>query len=186
MCTGNIFRSPVAEAALRRELAGLDVEAVLSSAGLVTDGAPSPAVVVEAAREHLGLDLSGHRSHLVTAADVEEADLVIGMAREHVREAALLVPDAWPRSFTLKELVRRSSVTGPRRAGEDLPLWLRRVSAGRSYRDLAGSSEVDDVPDPVGAPLDLLASVVREIGRLVADLAAAVWPSPAPASHARP
>jgi protein-tyrosine phosphatase len=177
VCTGNIFRSAVAEAALRRRLGQLGVASVLASAGLVTEGAPAPASVVAAAKELLALDLTAHRSRRLAAADVEAADVVIGMAREHVREAVILVPGAWPRSFTLKELVRRAAAAGPRGAGEDLPAWLARLGAGRGRGGMAGASAADDVPDPVGAPPEVLAGVVREIGRLVDELAGSAWPA---------
>lgn len=177
VCTGNVFRSAVAEAALRRRLGELGVGCAVASAGLVQDGAPAPASVVAAAKELLALDLSAHRSRLLRRADVEGADLVVGMARQHVREAVLLVPDAWLRSFTLKELVRRADRYGPRRVGEDLPAWLERLAAGRQRADMAGASEDDDVPDPVAAPPEVLAAVVRDIGGLVDRLAGAIWPA---------
>ena len=67
-----------------------------------------------------GLDISWHRSHQVNDADLAWADLVLGMSREHVRHAVVTAPDAWPRAFTLKEMVRRGEETGPRMPGEPL------------------------------------------------------------------
>ena len=69
---------------------------------------------------------------------VAAADLVIGMAREHVREVAVLDPTASTATFTLKELVRGASVRrGPRRRDESLADWLARLGEGRR-RDRAG------------------------------------------------
>ena len=51
------------------------------------------------------------------------------MAREHVRHAAVLLPDGWPRAFTLRELLRRGRQAGARAPGEPFGDWLTR--AGR-------------------------------------------------------
>ena len=59
-------------------------------------------------------------------------DLVIWMERKHVREAVVPGPEAWPRSFTLHELVRREDAIGPRRRSETLQAWLTRAHLGRS------------------------------------------------------
>ena len=86
LCTGNICRSPMAEVLLGRQAAAHGSPATVSSAGFATeDRAAEPhAIRVMADR---GLDLSGHRSRLATAAILAPADLVIGMTREHIREA---------------------------------------------------------------------------------------------------
>ena len=78
----------------------------------------------------------GHRrqppcSRTVTADDLAAADLILGLAREHVRHAAVLLPAAWPRAFTLRELVRRGRQAGPRAPGEPLGYWLTRAADGR-------------------------------------------------------
>ena len=57
----------------------------------------------------LGLDLTDHRPRLLDAAMVaaDGADLVVTMTRDHLRTVATLAPQAWRRTFTLKELARR-------------------------------------------------------------------------------
>ena len=52
----------------------------------------------------LGLDVSSHLSRTVTARLLETADLVLCMERAHVWDAALLHPEALPRSFVIGEL----------------------------------------------------------------------------------
>ena len=84
VCTGNICRSPLAEALLRRALASQGIADVdVSSAGTgAWDGAPASegAYLVALERE---LDLSGHRARLLTRELVEQADLILTMARHH-------------------------------------------------------------------------------------------------------
>ncbi len=84
VCTGNICRSPLAEALLRRELQSAKAaDIVVSSAGTgAWDGAPGSEGAYLIALEH-ELDLSEHRARLLTREVVEEAHLVLTMARHH-------------------------------------------------------------------------------------------------------
>jgi len=79
VCHGNICRSPYAAAALRRLVPEVFASGLrVASAGFVgpNRAAPSEAQQVSAAR---GLSLAGHRSQLLTAQLVGEADLIIVM-----------------------------------------------------------------------------------------------------------
>lgn len=78
VCTGNICRSPFAEAVARRE--GVDVE----SAGLTAyAGDESPEDAIAVARE-LGFDLSSHRARPLSEDMLERADVIVGMTAAHV------------------------------------------------------------------------------------------------------
>jgi len=83
LCYGNVCRSPYLQAALLRDLAGVQV----ISAGFVGEGRPVPAIALELGRER-GLDLSAHRSRLVSPDLVSDADLVIVMDAELGRRVA--------------------------------------------------------------------------------------------------
>lgn len=160
----------MAEALLRQKLADAGVDARVHSAGLFEDdGRPASddGVAVMADR---GLDTSQHRSRRMTREMLEQADLVIGMAREHVREAVLAAPDVWTRTYTLKELVRRATDVGPRAAGQAMDEWLPKVHAGRTRNDLLGSSEVDDVADPIGQARAVYERTADELDRLTTRL----------------
>lgn len=172
LCTANVCRSPMAQALLAGELGARGVSAAVRSAGTLGSGAPPPGEVAAALAPY-GLDVRGHRSHLVTAADLARADLILAMAREHLRQAAVTDPASWPRAFTLRELVRRGGEVGPRRPGEPLAGWLGRVHAGRSRMALLGDSPEDDIADPMGgAPEDYAqtAAELRVLTRRLADL----------------
>ncbi len=168
----------MAEVLLRRRLAEAGVEASVSSAGLHPEGRPATVhgVEVMAAR---GLDLSAHRSRRIDAGLVASADLIVAMAREHVREVAVLDYGALARAFTLKELVRLASAKGARRADETLSDWLVRVGAGRRREDLVGVGydEALDVDDPVGRGLADYEATAAELDALLARLVALVWPA---------
>jgi protein-tyrosine phosphatase len=141
----------MAEVLLRHHLAAAGVAATVSSAGLYEGGRPATAHGVEAMAER-GLDLSGHVSRQMDLDMLEQADLVVAMAREHVREAAVLRPDALAKTFTLKGLARGAEAIGPRPADEPFAAWLARVASTRSGSALVGTGYDDqlDVADPVG------------------------------------
>jgi len=84
VCTGNICRSPLAAALLQRALAqrGIDGLEVASAGTGAWDGAPVSEGAYLVGLER-GLDLSAHRARLLTRELVEEADLILTMARHH-------------------------------------------------------------------------------------------------------
>jgi protein-tyrosine phosphatase len=174
VCTANIVRSPIAAALLSARLREGGVDAVVESAGLleanpvIDDGALL-------ALEARGVDLRIHRSRLLDAAMVSPATLILGLAREHVREAVLLDPSVWPRTFTLKEMVRRGEATGPRQRGEPIQEWIARARGDRAQHELLGTDVIDDVADPYGGAPGDYEDAAEEINDLVTRLVRLVW-----------
>jgi protein-tyrosine-phosphatase len=83
VCTGNICRSPLAASLLERALKERSVEMTVASAGTgAWDGAPASEGAYLVGLER-GLDLSGHRARLLSRELVEQADLILTMARHH-------------------------------------------------------------------------------------------------------
>jgi|SRR5687767_11151062 len=154
------------EALLRRRLLDLGELPHVHSAGLRADGLEPSRGAVEVLASR-GLDVQHHRSRKMTEAMLEEADLVLCMAREHLKEAVVLHPPVWPRAFLLKELVRLGEGVGARAPGQPFEEWLEKVHAGRARSDLLGTSTVDDVADPIGLPTDMYERTVTEIADLV-------------------
>jgi protein-tyrosine phosphatase len=168
-------RSPVAEAFLREKVEAAGIADVrVHSAGLLESGRAAPHDNIDVMAE-LGYDLEAHRSRRITIDMVEAADLVIGMAREHVREVAVEQPDAWPRTFTLREVVRRGEEVGPRGADQPLDEWISKVHAGRTPVMLVGASEDDDVADPMGRSRRHFEVAAGEIQDLVDRLFDLLW-----------
>jgi protein-tyrosine phosphatase len=168
----------MAEAFLRHRLEGRKADVNVSSAGLRLVGEPASANGVDVLAER-GLDLSAHRSRILDRELLEGTDLALAMAREHLREAVLAVPDIWPRAFTLKELVRRGSTVGPRAPGESVDAWLSRANSGRNRADLLGSSLDDDVEDPIGLDRPAYEKTADELNTLIERLVDLVWPAAA-------
>jgi protein-tyrosine phosphatase len=174
VCTANQCRSPLAAALFRCALEGTEV--VVLDAGTGEAGYPvTDGTVAAAAR--LDLDLTGHLSTTVDAALVEQADLIVTMEREHLRTIVLEHPEAWAKTFTLKELVRRGEAQEARRNGQSLTEWLGVLHAGRTRADLLGASPLDDVADPTSDRRVDHDSLAEELGSLVGATVDKVWPT---------
>jgi protein-tyrosine phosphatase len=174
LCTANVCRSVMAAALLGRRLATLGVTVPVRSAGMLSCGDPPLPEVVTVMASY-GIDAAAHRSRVASAAELARSVLVLGMTREHLRHAVVTEPLAWPRVFTLKEIVRRGELIGPRRAGEPLTEWLSRVHCGRDRAALLGDCADDDVADPSGGSLRAYAGTAALLNGLVTRLAALGW-----------
>jgi protein-tyrosine-phosphatase len=93
----------MAAAILRRRLADRGVEARVRSAGTRAWDVGATAGAVEVMRDH-GIDLSAHRGCQLTAELVAEADLVLGMTRDHVAIAAARCPPRRPAGRAVDEI----------------------------------------------------------------------------------
>jgi protein-tyrosine phosphatase len=156
-----------------------DPAVAVSSAGLHTAeiaGTGEPPREVVAVMASYGIDLSGHRSRELTLPLLVEADLIIGMSRRHVQEAVLLDPPSWPKAFMLKELVRRGTLTGPRRPDQGIRSWIDATHGDRTRASLAHRSGSDDIPDPYGKRLEKYQATATELSRLTGLLAGLLWP----------
>lgn len=85
VCTGNTCRSPMAEVMLREAAAAAGISNIeVSSAGVgAWDGAAASEGAYLVLLEQ-GLDLSSHRARFLTKELVDEADVILTMARSHL------------------------------------------------------------------------------------------------------
>ena len=149
---------------------------------MLREGDPPPIDMISV-MDGYGLDVTADRSRVVTSEDLADAGLVLAMTREHVRCIVVKAPDAWPRTFTLKELVRRGEEAGPRPPGESLAVWLSRVHDGRERCALLGECSSDDVADPMDGPPQTFAATAALLAELADRLVALGWGNPSPAPH---
>ena len=96
VCWGNICRSPMAErvAEAWAEREGMD-GVRFSSAGVSAEESGHP-IDHRAQRvlEQRGYRAGGHRARRITASDIADADLVVGLEQLHVDRMRRLAPDA--------------------------------------------------------------------------------------------
>ena len=155
LCTGNAARSVMAGAALARS-----GSVRITTAGThVVEGQPM-SWRTRSALEGVGLAADGHRSRQIRQRDLDEADLVVGLAREHVEHVRRRHPSAATRTATLRRLCR------------DLPgtpgTLQDRVSA--LHLDEVELEPWEDVDDPAGGEVGDFHGCAAEIVELVACL----------------
>jgi glycine hydroxymethyltransferase len=102
ICTGNVCRSPMAEALFRHAVRGRGEFRVVSAGIGAMDGQPPTPHSVRAMRE-LGVDISGQRSRMLTGDLVRAADIILGMTHGHVDTVALMYPKLAEKTFLLRE-----------------------------------------------------------------------------------
>ena len=107
VCTGNICRSPLAEALLRTRLADLDLRVHSAGThGLVGEAMTAPAQ--QLARTH-GADTAhadAHRARLLTEPLLDDADLILTMTVEQRDYAVRMLPRRLHRTFPVREFAR--------------------------------------------------------------------------------
>ena len=109
ICTGNICRSPMAEGLMWRKLAreGRVRDVQVSSAGVWTmDGRPASEYSVLEMQER-GIDISEHRSRMLTENMVQNADLILTMEHHHKEVIQNESPGCADRVLTLAEVAGR-------------------------------------------------------------------------------
>ena len=119
VCTGNICRSPTAEAVARHfvETGGLGAQVLLDSAG--TQGyhvgeAPDPRT--QKAAKLRGYDLSALRARKLELRDFQEFDLLLAMDRGHLEHMQRHCPEVYRPKLQLF-----LPFTGAERYGEEVP-----------------------------------------------------------------
>lgn len=158
MCTGNICRSPMAEALFRERVHAARVTDLdIASAG--TWGVAGGRATELAARvmAERGLDIAAHRARDLDPEEVGAADLVVAMTSVHLREIEAACPGASAKTVLLKEIAAMEPRVLPRNAsGEQRLEALLRAARPERRRSL-------DVDDPMGLPLGAYRRCAEEI-----------------------
>jgi protein-tyrosine-phosphatase len=153
LCTGNAARSVMAGAFLREHVPGLRVT---TSGTHVIEGMPMSWRTRDAIAS-LGLPIPDHRSRQATVGELDSADLVIALAREHVLWMRRVHPRAAPRTATLKRLARDLPDDGTPLADRLRAMHLHEVELEPG----------EDVLDPAGGDLDVFLECAQEIAELL-------------------
>ncbi len=124
VCLGNICRSPLAEAALRKVAAEASLPVTVDSAGTAAyhvGSAPDPRSIAEARRH--GIDISHLRGRQIEQTDFNRFDWIIGMDRSNMRNILHVRPTCSTAQIVmLMDLVigrEGTEVTDPWYGGKD-------------------------------------------------------------------
>ncbi|WP_026257106.1 low molecular weight phosphatase family protein [Actinopolymorpha alba] len=178
VCTGNMCRSPMAErlawSLLARRL-GPDVARFrVFSAGTGTRNGRAMTPEAAAVTSAYGADPNGFLSSELTPGHVAAADLVLTATRAHRSDVVTVDPVALRRSFTLTEFARTSSAVLASTPPTDLPFdpversrALVAAAARRRGTVRPSRPDEDDIPDPIGRPMEVYQSTGAVIAQAV-------------------
>ncbi len=127
VCTGNTCRSPMAEALLKKELstARFSYAVEASSAGLSAfSGERISAHTAELLREEGFDNLENRRSMQLDRHQVKEADLILVMTADHLKQLLASFPAAGGKAFTLAEYtnaLEKSNIDDP--IGQEIEIY---------------------------------------------------------------
>ena len=136
---------------------------VVTAGTLVVEGQPM-SWRTRRSLEALGLAVPDHRSRQMTTSDLDEADVVVALAVEHVEYVRRVHPEAAGKTATLRRLCR------------DLPT-ARGPLADRLSVLRLGEVELEDwedIEDPAGGELDVVQECAAEVVALVRKLHAII------------
>jgi protein-tyrosine phosphatase len=150
------------------------MDARVHSAGTIGWGGPATNHAVEILAER-GIDLSEHESRRLTPSIVSDADLVLGMTRDHVTGSLNHDSGARERTFVMGEVVRLGRKVGPRRPNQSVRDWCAEVAALRLPNRPPGIGS-DEIADPVGEGMSVYQRTADQLDRLCAELAALLIP----------
>ena len=186
VCTGNVCRSPMAEALLRHHLAAVDFPLPVSSAGTIGWNSAGPTDHTLTALAERGVILDDHISRRMNRDIIAPHSLVVAMTNDHADAVRTHHPEAAARTFVLGQLVRLGEKLeakhGPR-GDLSLEQWLHEVDELRSHRRRALPR--DEIRDPLGEPLEayqLLAAQLDDLTARLARLLAGSSPDAAPSA----
>lgn len=148
VCTGNICRSPAAERLLRARFADAPEIAVASVGTRALVGEPIN-ISMAHLLEQSGIDSSLFTAREATDATLREADLVLGMTRQHRSAAVALAPRLVRRAFTLRELARiAETLELTHDASASMGARLRVLVDEASRHRSPVTADLDDIADP--------------------------------------
>ena len=161
VCTGNRFRSVIAEAAFRAALGDLAV--TVESYGTLDLGpvGPLPEAVREA--QALGLEISAHVARSLGQADLTTASLVLGFELEHAVAAVAVGGARIEHVFILPELVLLLDRIGVAQRSDPIAQALENIACAQANRESEPQRVVPEIEDPFSLPESAQRAIARAV-----------------------
>lgn len=169
VCTGNVCRSPMAEALMRlaADERGLPVE--VASAGLL----PGVRQVDRRVVARIGKHIHGQKSRELDERLVRGADFILAMTADHVLQIVGRFPEAMPRTHTVRHFLKHLS---PRSAADSVFEWAEQSNSAARH-NYAQADEAGDIPDPVDAADAVFDALLAELSNAAAWIGLQISPS---------
>ena len=170
VCTGNRFRSPLAEAFVHRLTLELPVS-VDSYGTLELKSAPPLPEAAEIALS-CGISLADHRTRYLNNASLEDVDLLLGFEPAHIRQAVDDGQAPRERSFTMRDFVPLLPTAALAAPDEEVVKRARSLvaAAGAHLAELQNPT-MSATPDPFGGPWKVYRQTASDIRDLSVTLA---------------
>jgi protein-tyrosine phosphatase len=119
VCVGNICRSPLGEALLKKELPNKHIaSAGIASAKSGLVGKPADKTSIEIGAEH-GLDLTQHASQQLTSELCKQYDLILVMEQGHIEALTSIAPEARGKAMLFGQWIGQTDIPDPYRLSRE-------------------------------------------------------------------
>jgi protein-tyrosine phosphatase len=173
VCHANVCRSPMAERIAREAFAthvGAGTVEVFSAGTDAGAGRKMHRHSAEVLRER-GIDADSFVTRLATPGLLAAADLVLTATRKQRAHCVTLAPSALRRTFTMRQFGRLAGAVDPGRPPFApapllrLPSLMDEIVLARSRQQ--GSTDADDLKDPLGLPIDAFRECAKVLDGVV-------------------
>jgi protein-tyrosine-phosphatase len=181
ICTGNRYRSVIAEAAFRSSAGELPVR--VGSFGTLDVGPAGPLPEAFRAAREFDLDITAHVARCVTGADLSGASLVLGFERPHVAVAVVEAGARPDRTFSLLELVELLDRVGTVPGKDPVQRAVETIARAHELRGAVHNHYAGaEIEDPVGKPRSRQLAIGRQVYLATTELAERLLGSGRPGS----
>ncbi len=170
VCSGNRFRSVIAEAVFASIAEGLPVGVTSYGTLDLAPAGPLPGAVREA--KALGLDISDHLARNLSGADLSTTSLVLAFELKHAVAAVEVAGAPLEHVFILPELVFLLDRIGLVRRLDPVEQAVENVARAQAGRhDNAPKRPVPEIEDPVSLPDPAQRAIARAVYEATESLA---------------
>ena len=112
VCTGNICRSAMAEALLKKKVEDLGLKNInVYSCGVYAENGDTPTWEAKSVMfDEYGIDMSGHRATNIYNSKIKEMDLILCATMSHKHAIVDIFPELKEKVLTMKEFVNYNRV----------------------------------------------------------------------------